>query len=304
MVKKRVAVIIVEYNTPERCLSYIERFRRVCDEKFVAFVVVDNYTKADNSVFFSELDNDVTYVKSRQNGGFAKANNVGAGIAAEKYDPDYFLFSNTDIDLPENLELSKMIEMLEKMDHCAVIGPKVTALDGTVLSPSRKADIVEKHIISNVLWPINVFFPCIRKLNRSIIANPVEGGCYCVVGAFMLTKRKAFELVEGFDENTFLYAEEPILAERLLKKGFTEYYYPGVEIIHEEGGTTYDRNITGFENFLVKRKRVFDSEMYYYQNYVGIRQRTILCANIAFGFFALKFRAYALLKTLHNRFIK
>lgn len=49
--KKKVAVIIVEYNTPERCLSYIKCFGRVCDEKSVAFVVVDNYTKADNSSF-------------------------------------------------------------------------------------------------------------------------------------------------------------------------------------------------------------------------------------------------------------
>lgn len=296
--KKKVAVIIVEYNTPERCLSYIKCFRRVCDEKSIAFVVVDNYTESDNSFFFSDLDDEVTYVKSKQNKGFAKANNMGAEIAVEKYDPEHFLFSNTDIELPENLALSKLIEKLEKINHCAVIGPKVTALDGTTLSPSKKAGIVEKHIISNILWPINLLFPCIRKLNRSIIANPEEGNCYCVVGAFMLTKRKAFEQVDGFDENTFLYAEEPIFAERLLKKGFTEYYYPEVEIIHEEGGTTYNRNITKFDNFVVKRKRVFESEMYYYRNYVGTRKETIFEAKFAFAFFLLKFRIYAMLMTI------
>lgn len=302
--RKRVAIIIVEYNTPERCLHYIESFRKACDEESIAFVVVDNYTKADNSALFSELGSDVTYIRSGENAGFARANNKGAEIANEKYNPEYYLFSNTDIELPEKLELSKLIAKLETMDHCAVIGPKVTALDGTTLSPSKKADIAAKHIISNVLWPVNLFFPRIRMLNRSIIANPEEGTCYYVVGAFMLTKRNAFKLVDGFDENTFLYAEEPILAERLQKKGFTEYYDPEVAIVHEEGGTTYNRNMTEFDNFIVRRKRVFDSEMYYYEKYVGTKRGTIFTARAAFKFFEFKFKVYVLLKTLYGIFVK
>ncbi len=302
--KKKIAVIIVEYNTPKRCLDYIEYFKKVCDEDEICFVVVDNYIKADNSIYFSNLDSDITYVRNSENFGFAKANNIGAEIADKKYAPKYYIFSNTDIFLPEKLEISKMISKLESDSKCAVIGPRVTALDGTTLSPSRKAGIVEKHIVSNILWPVNLFFPCIRKFNRSIISNPKEGSCYYVVGAFMIVKSKAFWEAEGFDENTFLYDEEPIFAERLIKKGYTEYYYPGVSIIHEEGGSTYNRNISEFKNFITKRKRVFDSEMYYYENYMGINSKIINAAQMAFGFFLLKFNIYKVIKTVHNRFSK
>lgn len=127
--KKKVAVIIVEYNTPERCISYIEDFRKTCDEKSIGFVVVDNYTVADNSSFFFGFNSDdVVYIRNEQNEGFAKANNIGVEIANKKYDPEFYLFSNTDIRLPEKLEMSKMITKLDQLDCCAVMGPKVTAL--------------------------------------------------------------------------------------------------------------------------------------------------------------------------------
>lgn len=293
--KKKIAVIIVEYNTPERCVAYIEQFKKACDVKSVGFIIIDNYIKADNSGYFDINSDDIVYIKSKENSGFAKANNIGADIANKIFDPEYYLFSNTDIILPEKLNVSTLISKIEDNKEYAVAGPEVKGLDGTNLSPSKKVSIVKKHIISNLIWPVNLFIPKMRESYKSIISNPIEGRCYYVVGAFMLTKKDAFINVNGFDEGTFLYGEEPIYAERLLRKGYKEYYCPLVSIVHEEGGTTYDYSKDEIKNLMVKRKRVFESEMYYYKKYIGTKNITIYFAKAAFTFFCLKLKFYGLI---------
>ena len=294
--KSKIAVIIVEYNTPDRCLRYISELKKASDIKDINFVVVDNYMDCDNGVFFDDAGEDVTYFRSETNAGFAAANNIGAGIANEKYDPEYYLISNSDISFPKELELSKLIEVLEKHEDAAAVGPKVSSPSGTGLSPSKYVSLFRKHILANILWPFNLFIPSVRRKNKSIIDYPSDGICYYVAGAFMLTKREAFLKAGGFDTGTFLYAEEAILAERFLKHGMHEYYCSNAEIIHEEGGTTTDKKKSELKNLLIKRKRVFESEMYYYRKYMGEKESSIKLARLCFKFFAAKLSLYTKLK--------
>ena len=77
-----------------------------------------------------------------------------------------------------------------------------------------------------------------------------------------------------------MYAEEPILTERFREKGYKIWYTNEVKIIHEQGVSTTDRTKTGIENLLVKRKRVFDSEMYYYEKYRNCSRLDILLAKM------------------------
>ena len=58
------------------------------------------------------------------------------------------------------------------------------------------------------------------------------------MGSFLLVKAFDFYNCGMFDSHTFLYAEEPILAERMAAIGKRVYYYPDSEVIHEHGVTT------------------------------------------------------------------
>jgi GT2 family glycosyltransferase len=53
----------------------------------------------------------------------------------------------------------------------------------------------------------------------------------------MLLDTEALHEVDYMDERTFLYGEEDILAERLLKKGYTAYYDPQVSVKHNESSS-------------------------------------------------------------------
>ena len=337
-----IAVIIVEYNTPERTARYVQDLVRSCDEpsrEGLSFVIVDNSCRPDNEGIFREAlaryqaeetaaaaaaDDaaaadavgaagktgggqhfpPLTYVHAPSNLGFARGNNLGVKHANELYDPEYYLFSNTDIELPEKLELSRLQKVLEEHPEMAVAGPRVTGPDGVTQSPSPRPEIVGRHIISNLLWPVNLFIPAIHKLNRYAVDDPVTGPAYYVVGAFMLVRRSSFEAVGGFDEHTFLYMEEGILAERLRRLGLGEYYVDEVAIRHEEGGSTGStrtRDRKALDNLLKKRKRVFDSEMYYFRKYRKTPDLLLSAASFSFAFFCLKLRLYTLLMGTKGR---
>jgi GT2 family glycosyltransferase len=285
---KTISVIIVEYNTVKRTIQYIQDLRQSSDKAGLSFVVVDNAAE-NHEADFRDMP-DTTYVHAGENLGFARGNNLGVKIADRKYHPDYYLFSNSDILLPEHLHLSQLLFRLDADERYAVIGPRIIGLDGINQSPSRRSGIWGKHIVSNLLWPVNLFIPPIHRLNRSVIDHPVSGEVYHVMGAFMLVKRAPFHEVQGFDEHTFLYAEEAILAERLAKAGYREYYLDEVKITHEEGGSTKKQSGTELNHLIKKRKRVFESEMYYFKTYRDATNLELFCARLAFSCFMIKLK--------------
>lgn len=57
-------------------------------------------------------------------------------------------------------------------------------------------------------------------------------------GCFIVFSEKAFNYVEGFDDRTFLYYEEPILYLNLMKHDLVTVYDPEIVIYHKDGRST------------------------------------------------------------------
>ena len=66
------------------------------------------------------------------------------------------------------------------------------------------------------------------------------------------------------DPHTFLYAEEPILSERMLRVGRKTYFLPSVTVVHEHG-TTIRKHIDSKKASWLQ----FRSNAYYYRTYKG-----------------------------------
>jgi GT2 family glycosyltransferase len=82
---------------------------------------------------------------------------------------------------------------------------------------------------------------------------------YAVCGACIAFRAEAFREIGGFDENTFLFEEEFIIAERLLMKGWVTVVTTSSRYFHLEGLSTvqtpYRRRLHFFrsENYLLRR---------------------------------------------------
>jgi GT2 family glycosyltransferase len=91
-----------------------------------------------------------------------------------------------------------------------------------------------------------------------------EGPHYKLSGSFMLVRTADFLQAGGFDEETFLYAEENILSDRLSLLGKCFYFVPSVHVLHRHGETIGARYDARRRSLLQ-----FDSMGYYYRTYRG-----------------------------------
>ena len=96
---------------------------------------------------------------------------------------------------------------------------------------------------------------------------------YAVHGSLLMVSAAVFCCLGGYDEGMFLYGEENVLAEKLLRAGFDSYL---VNLGYEHAGSV---SISGSGHTAVKRQRFRnESENYYYRKYLGCSKAELMLA--------------------------
>lgn len=300
-----ISLIIVDYNSIEKTMNYIKHFLDKVDS-IVNIIIVDNasndksinymdtldITKIKVDVFIKEDKNidlffykykgcSLVIVKANENLGYGKGNNLGAIISNKIYNNKFYIFSNNDLKFNKNIDLSTFIEIFNKDKDIAVIGPKIIGLEGEPQSP-RKYNNIWKQLI--LYFPNVLLCYKFTKFITNIDYNNKSKYTYWVNGCFLVVDAQKFEEVSMFDENTFLYAEEMILSERLLQKGYKNYFTNDVEIIHEHGQTIKDTFST-----LKGMEISFNSNLYYFKKYRKTKKIYLKLSIISFKIFKLLF---------------
>ncbi|WP_139311253.1 glycosyltransferase [Bacillus sp. MRMR6] len=277
---KRVAVIILNWNRAEQTISLINNFLDVEKNINICFIVVDNnsndsernlltnYSKKNNFIVLDEKDlNDSNYdtnqtkytIVLNENYGYAKGNNFGLKLA-KKLGYEYSLVSNNDIFIAKPL-IESLIHQLKNDNRLALIGPKIIGMEGEQQGPYNMPTLFDQF------W-VPFFLPVFIIINK-LLSNKIsrllevkdERYPYRLMGCFMLFKSDVMDEVGYFDESTFLYAEELILSEKLLDRGYKTGYYPEVSVKHVHGFSTKD---------LGNRKKFnlnLNSDLYYFEKY-------------------------------------
>jgi len=273
---KHIGIIIVSYKNFQMTTRFVKEEIPKIDVDYTLIIVnvasnqLDSQELAQKAgVFFAgeELssineDQQKLLIWSSNNLGYAKGNNMGVEYLKKAHrNCHYYLFTNDDIEIHSDRLLQSLTSKAETSNHIAGIGPRVVCRDGAEGSPQRDY-FSPWHIIGEY------FFKSLRGTRQKNCNGepnkiaPSEGSAYWISGAFMLVKADWFEKVKGFDPATFLYYEEAILAEKFKIYGGHFYYYPQVEILHYEGGSTH-KNVKNKQ----KNRIVENSRLYYYKKY-------------------------------------
>lgn len=284
-----LAVIIVNYKSEQRTIDYVKKELSKISIPYKVIIVNNGATKESDNTLSINLsawiidknslancpEKDCYVLSNPENSGFAKGNNMGVLFAKQHFHPEYFLFSNNDIHFLSNDVVEKLIKKLDEIPEAGIIGPKVIGLRGELQSPEPFLSFWDRHVWMYLSTPFySKSKKSIRfKLNYSQQAK--EGFHYKIMGSFFLVRAKDFYACGMMDPNTFLYAEETILTERMKRIGKKVYYYPVVSVLHEHGVTT--------KQHLQKRKQNeigFKSECYYYKKYIGTSSFLIFIGRI------------------------
>jgi N-acetylglucosaminyl-diphospho-decaprenol L-rhamnosyltransferase len=178
---------------------------------FDRVIVVDNASD-DGS---GELARDAGCVVVRkQRGGYGEAVNAGARHARG----DFFAVLNPDIRF---LEADTVARLSHHFMHAQVgiVAPALQLLDGRLQDSARRTPT-----------PLNLLFRRWIGDERGWVRR--GGDVEWTVGAFWLVRRKAWDLIGGFDERYFLYFDDVDLCHRMRTAGFAVRFDPTVRAIH------------------------------------------------------------------------
>lgn len=257
-------IIILNYNSTDDTIKYVNKIK---DYNILnKIVIVDNLSTESNCMEkLNKLKNDKIHViRAEKNGGYSYGNNFGIKYLEslnEKF--DYIIISNPDIDIKEDA-IETCINFLEKNEKAAVCAPRM--VDGNQ-NPSRRSswkirkptiDMINSTRLTELL-----FWWVVRRGEYSLqdYEKP-ELKVEAVSGAFFVIKYDVLKKCNFFDENTFLFYEEDILANKVEKLGYEEYSLNNISFTHYES-QTIDKAYSYFK----KVKMLQKSKMYYQKKY-------------------------------------
>lgn len=222
LAQPKVLIVILNYGTFDLTLRIIAELHEKLNYDNYSIMVIDNCSPNESADVLREKSNQMGYifVANEKNAGYAAGNNIGIryGIRNEF---KYTWILNNDVELRENCILQELVRVLEEHDDIGCIGPKIYNADGTICAPYCRRPSV---------W--NMTIGAFEDKKFRISKQDVSGKVYRVYGCCMLLSNKAMSEIDCMDERTFLYGEEAILSERLLRKSYGTYYDPAVSVTH------------------------------------------------------------------------
>lgn len=217
-----VLIVILNYGTYDLTIEVIKQLYENLEYDNYRVMVVDNCSPNESADVLKKKSKELNYIffANSVNSGYATGNNIGIRYAIDN-DFQYTWILNNDVELREKNVLKELVCILQMHEEIGCIGPKIYNADGTICAPYCRRPSV---------W--NMTLGVFEDKRYREKRQDVDGKVYRVYGCCMLLRNKAMEEIDCMDERTFLYGEEVILSERLLKRKYITYYDPTVSVTH------------------------------------------------------------------------
>ena len=208
-----ISIIILNFNDGERTAGLVKQIKGYV--LFDHIIVVDNQSTDNSMEVLLPLKDAVTdVISSGSNGGYARGNNFGILHALKSYSSDYIFVANPDVSFTEDTAI-QMVQALKNDPRYGMVAPNVKQGFNAWKLPGFAGVIQSLFLVAFSLHK--------RKVREGILNSPREVVPVGVVeGSFFAMSAQAYKAARGFDERTFLYSEEIIMARRLLSAGYRE----------------------------------------------------------------------------------
>lgn len=278
-----IGVIILNYNTAKDTIECINSIISTTKETVHIYVVDGGSTDNSVSVLKQYRSDRYTLIECHDNLGFARGNNIGIKRAIDE-GCEFILISNPDIVYSQN-SIDHMLQTLKTDPTIGIVGPACKSLDQEESQLLRKTYNDFLYLCSkkpfvhlqNVLPFLRTEFPYPKE------RKGVYKFCGMVRGCCFMLSSKLFGKMNYFDEHTFLYCEEWILANKL--QSYQLYCACDFDsrVLHKEATSTNQKG-SAFKAFHLylssfyymklynKSSRILLA-IYYLQNYVVFNSR-------------------------------
>jgi len=229
-----LSVVIVAWNAKHYLELCLESLASAPPRRSMEVLVVDN-ASADDTVAMVEAKFPwVRLIKSKQNLGFAKGNNVAIRECRGRYialvNPDVIVFAGC---------LDILADFLDQNPKVGNVGPRVFNPDMTQQSTCRRFPTLWNNFCSATrLEAVFKGRPFFAGEHMLYFAHDRTRAVDVIVGCFSMIRREAFDEVGLLDERLFMYGDDVDWCRRAWKKGWQVYFCPDARAIHDRGKTT------------------------------------------------------------------
>jgi GT2 family glycosyltransferase len=231
---KRISVIIVSWNASALLRDCLNSIQETGGSLVQEIIVVDNASSDGSAAMVETEFPEVQLVLSKENLGFARANNVGLKRASG----DYLALVNSDVVVhPDCFE--RLVTFLDLNREVGLVGPKVYGRDGQLQRTCRRFPTIWntacRSFALDSVFPQHPLFSG-REMRHW---NP-ETQCEVDVlsGCFWLARRAAVEQVGDLDERFFFYAEDMDWCKRFWDRRWKVVLMPTATVTHYDGGSS------------------------------------------------------------------
>lgn len=258
----KLAIVILNYKSYQETLNEAKLCNDLLGVAYEDVIIIDNASPNDSAEVLSKASKEqgFIFIKSDENSGYAAGNNIGLRCAFE-HGYRYAWILNNDIIIKDKAIIEKLISVFHSDNTVAVVNPDIYAPDGHMYNRDSKRPN---------FFDLTLGMYKYKKAGREV--NDIGGYAYVYrpQGCCMMVDLKKISEIGYMDEHTFLYVEEPILAERLLKKEYRCACCLTTSIIH-------NHSVTVKSTFDKKRIRKMNNESneYYLCTYRGFNKLQI-----------------------------
>ncbi len=257
--KYKVTFLILNYKTYKDTINLANELMSFSGYgSEYGLVIVDNASPNESwTALNTHLGSqpDVYLVQSKENGGFAKGNNIGLRFMAHCR-PDYVCVINNDVHFSSET-IENLCKWYKLLPNAAFIAPRQ-------ILPNGKEALFSSMDIPTLRTDLAWYNPFSRKRHLYTENTSVKGihEIGIIPGAFIFTDYKTFETLGFFDESTFLFCEERFIAKKAQLAGLKNYIILGETYLHNHSTTI--KNEASEER---QRKLILRGRLLYHRKY-------------------------------------
>ena len=207
----KISCVILNYNDAPTTINLLESIKDYGILDFI--VVVDNCSTDDSWEKLLGYKNEKIHViKTEKNGGYGAGNNVGLRYSSEILNIDYSIIANPDVLFSEDC-IRKFLHSFQEDFSVAVVSAK----------QSNSPDCAWKNCSTmQYILATSLFFEVwlkIRSYSSSYFKGRNSVSVFAVPGSLLMVDLKKMLKYGMYDEEFFLYYEEPVLAQKFADAG-------------------------------------------------------------------------------------
>lgn len=266
-ISNKIGVVIVNFNRGKLVSEIAEKLSKYISLSFI--VVVDNHSTDNSFEILCKIENaKIKTIFVESNVGYAQGNNLGLKYLKENEGCDFCFVVNPDVYFEEKVIIEILNAFKQNPDYGVITSARI---DPLTIVPQIQYSIrvfdtfwlqflsyfnVARHYILLKRYGVYHY----DKSEKEIIQIAVAPG------SFLGIRMNAFPDSEVFDEGTFLYGEEDLLAMRCRQLGIKEGFLSNV--VYEHRHIQYSTTLS--KKSIVPFKHALKSKRYFQKKYIKL----------------------------------